>query len=69
MSSLNNAETSLMKCDISFYYDRYRFDNVGDGATGLTGTTTYIDNSRNALSDYVNSIRATNDVFGSVEYE
>lgn len=67
--TLNNAETSLMKCDISFYYDRYRFDNVGDGATGLTGTTTYIDNSRNALSDYVNSIRATADVFGSVEYE
>jgi hypothetical protein len=66
--TFNNAETSLLKCDVSFYYDRYRFDNTGSDS-GLGGGTTYIDNSNNALSDYVNSIRTKNDVFGSAEYE
>jgi hypothetical protein len=70
--TLNNEETNLLKCDVSFYYDRYRFDNVGAGAgaNGLSGNTNYIDNSNNALSDYITTVRSKNlDLFGSIEYE
>jgi ABC-type multidrug transport system fused ATPase/permease subunit len=57
--------------NVSFYYDRYRFDNVGSGsnANGLSGNTNYIDNSNNALSEYVSTIRSRGDIFGSIEYE
>ena len=69
--TLNNEETNLLKCDVSFYYDRYRFDNVGSGsnANGLSGNTNYIDNSNNALSEYISTIRSRGDIFGSIEYE
>jgi hypothetical protein len=67
--TFNNAETTLLKCDVSFYYDRYRFDNAGNASSGLAGGTTYIDNSNNALSDYISTVRSRGDVFGSVEYE
>lgn len=36
--TLNNGPTSLIKLDISFYYERYRFDTVGDGVMPFTNT-------------------------------
>jgi hypothetical protein len=48
--TLNNEETNLLRCDVSFYYERYRMDNTGGaGKNGLGGATKYIDDA-NALS-------------------
>lgn len=69
--SFNNDETTLLKCDVSFYYDRYKFDNTGASGTqnGLGGGTRYIDNANNGLGTYVNSIRSLGDQFAGIEYE
>jgi len=68
--TLNNEETTLLKTDVSFYYDRYRFDNVGSGSiSGLKGDDKYVDdiNSLDTLVGSWNSqLGAT---LGNLQYE
>lgn len=45
--SFNNSETSLMKLDVSFYFERYRFDDLDWGET--TGEINVF--GRNSMSD------------------
>ena len=44
MSALtfNNGQTDLVKLDISFYYERYRFDTIGGEGTKFDGKDKHI---------------------------
>lgn len=53
--TFNNEETTLLKCDVSFYYERYRFDNVGNGAT-FNMSTKYVENEK-SLSSLISDIQ------------
>lgn len=71
--TLNNEETNLLKCDVSFYYDRYRMDNTGGGGVdGLSGGDKFLDDN-NSLSTYLSSINSvlSNTAIGTgtVSYE
>lgn len=53
--TFNNEETNLLKCDVSFYYERYRMDNTGvGGRSGLGGADKFVDD-KNAISAIINS--------------
>lgn len=70
--TLNNEETSLLKCDVSFYYERYRMDNTGSTARGgLGGGDRYIDNA-DGLSALINQYKvdgAADSTLKSIAFE
>lgn len=70
--TLNNEETNLLKCDISFYYERYRMDNTGSGSKGgLGGPDKFIDNA-DGLSALINQYQiegTTNSELNSIAFE
>ena len=68
--TFNNEETTLLKTDISFYYDRYRFDNIGGGGiSGLEGGDKFVDDV-NSLETLVSSWNAQLGVtLGNLRYE
>ena len=67
--TLNNDETQLMKMDVQFYYERYRFDQVNTLHTKMGGKDIVIDRSSaigasKFLNKQVNSL--ANSILGSV---
>ena len=63
MSALtfNNGQTDLVKLDISFYYERYRFDTIGGEGTKFDGKDKHI-NQFNEMANIMGYDVEQNDV-------